>query len=97
VQITIRVPKTKTDRWVVSNHYRRRSAGTLLKLIERQVVKAVAKEKTCVVVNYGKDTNETLESKDSNYLIYTTVCFLEDYLSYEIIKRYENLYSLNFK
>lgn len=97
MNITIRVPKNKNDRWVVSNHYRRKSINTLLKLIEKQIIKATAKGNVCIYVNYGDgEVNETIPSKNKDYLIYATACFLEDYMSEETLKKYEDLYAKKY-
>jgi hypothetical protein len=54
---------------------------------------SLMKDKTCVIVKYGKEySNKTLVSRDPFYLLYTTSCFLEDYLSAKTIKRAYNAY-----
>jgi len=56
------------------------------------------KEKTAIVVKEGilyrnriKTTiiNESLESNDKEYLLFVASCFLEDYLSQGVLKKYQ--------
>ena len=91
MKIKILVPKGK-EKWKVirkMSRYHRANVNTALKLTERLINEATDKEKTCVRVNYNDGYNETLMSQDATYLMYTTSCFLEDYLSPRTMNKYE--------
>ena len=56
------------------------------------------KEKTAIVIkrydgSSWVDENETLDSRDPKYLVYTTACFLEEYLSNKVMRRILRGYS----
>ena len=85
--VNILVPKD--GKWKVNGKHRA-SAATVLALTEKLLLKATAKEKTCVKVKYvDKTTNETLSSKDAEYLMYCTTCFLDDFITVQTMKKAE--------
>jgi hypothetical protein len=89
MRITIRVPKKDGDRWKVGN-YLRRNPNTMLKATEKLLRKATLKSKTSVYVKYSNGQhNESYPSLDVTKQVYAAVCFLEDYLSDKMIKKYE--------
>lgn len=92
-KIVITVPK-KDKKWKWSlggknkRHYLR--ADTLLKAIERCFSMRRSKEKTCVKIKDGDVyVNESYPSYNSSEQLWTTSCFLEDYLSSKVKKSYE--------
>jgi hypothetical protein len=89
-RIIIKVPR-KQEKWKVSN-YKRVNAASALRLIEKIIPRFTIKEKTCVRVNYGGGYNETLSSFNYKYLMYATICFLEDYISAPTKKKLERKY-----
>lgn len=58
---------------------------TLIRKLESKVSNYLClypDKKTAIIVKYDKGyLNETLNSNNINYLMWTTICFLEDYLS----------------
>ena len=88
--VNILVPKD--GKWKV-NGIHRASAATVLALTKSILRKATAKEKTCVRVKNGNMyVNETLPSKDAEYLMYCTTCFLDDFLNEKTMKKIERKY-----
>ena len=96
MKFKITVPQKKGDKWFLGYGARPRGmarADTLYNRLERLLLRTKLKEKTSIVVKYGKDTsNETVASFDVKYLLYATSCFLEDYLSKVVLKRVEKKY-----
>lgn len=102
MKIVIKIPKSEKDKWKLGLGKRPRSmarADTLLNRLERVLSsKLILKEKIAIkVLEYNdgswENVNESLASQDADYLIYTASCFLEDYLSAEVLKRIEKKYS----
>ena len=97
MKITIKIPRNEKDKWIVSfgkGNRKRNSASVILNAIERYLQVHAKKEKIAVkILEYEDDSwknvNESLGSQDVNYLLYTTSCFLESYLSHEVLKRVE--------
>lgn len=94
MRIKIRVPKEK-EKWMISfgkgSFRRRNSPGVIINAIRHYLHARELKEKLSILVKYDRTTsNETVKSKDKQYLIYATVCFLEDYLKPEYILKEEN-------
>ena len=61
-------------------------AATLLNRLESVFSRTKLDEKTAIVIkeyigSHFVNINESLSSNDSKYLLYTLVCFLEDFLS----------------
>ena len=81
--------------WKLVNK-RRKQLETLINHLERNITSLLRTGtdiKTAVIVKYDKDTsNETLNSRDVNYLMFATVCFLEDYLSKTSFNKYYKKY-----
>lgn len=75
---------------------KRRTAILLYNQVERKIDRFLASspgDKTAVRVVYGDGShNESLNSNDTVYLLYTLGCFLEDYLSEPTFKRIERRY-----
>ena len=101
MQIKVKIPKDEKSKWKLGIGSRPRSmarADTLLNRLERVLSsRLILKEKIAIVIKEWNGTvwekiNETLRSKDKNYLLYTTSCFLEDFLSKESLKRIEKRY-----
>ena len=97
MKIIIKVPEIG-KKWRVSfggTPSSRKNATLIFKLVERRLFLGVGiKEKTSILVKYGKDvSNETLVSLDARYLLYTLVCFLEDYLTKEYLAEKYKQYS----
>lgn len=100
MKVTIKIPKSEKDKWVVSfgkGIRKRNSASVILNAIERYLQPHAKKEKIAIkVLEYNgtiwENVNESLASQDANYLLYVTSCFLEDYLSHEVLRRVEKLY-----
>lgn len=100
MKIKIKIPKTEKDKWRLGLGFRPRSmatATTLINRLERLLPRLILKEKIAIkVLEYEdgswKNSNESYASQDTNYLIYATSCFLEDYLSFEVKKRVEKQY-----
>jgi len=88
MRIKVTVPKTD-EKWSVSfgkTPSRRKDATLCYNLIERRIYARPLKEKLSIVVKYPDGLlNETLVSLDARYLLYTLVCFLEDYLTKEFL------------
>ena len=100
-KIIIRVPKKNGDKFSLARKgWKGRSfvtAAGLMGRMERIFPRTEFKEKTAVIVKEYhrgrfRSLNETLSSKDPKYLIFTTACFLEDYLSKDklvkVLKKY---------
>lgn len=93
MKLKIIVPKNSSDKWIVNNQYRRATPHTVLALMERLLLKATTKEKTYVSVKYdGGYHNESQPSSNVNEQLWTTACFLEDYLTQRIFNQYERRY-----
>lgn len=92
-KLKIIVPKNSSDKWIVNNQYRRATPHTTLALMERLLLKAITKEKTYVSVKYDNGyRNESQPSCDANEQLWTTACFLEDYLTQRVFNQYERRY-----
>ena len=98
-RITVKIPKTPTDKWVTHRGGRplnKKTIGDTFSALKRFFASNSASDvskKWRVLVRYpdgGK--NETITSNDKNYLLFATACFLEDYLSKETLKRTEKDY-----
>lgn len=73
------------------------SAVNLMGGLDRALTPKELKKKIAIVVkeytDHFENINETLDSIDREYLLYCTSCFLENYLSQEILDRYEKRWS----
>lgn len=96
MKIKITIPKTQNDKWTVSfgNGNRKRDSATIIFNAIKTYLRAYRKEeKIAIVINGYIDShlevlNETLDSADREHLIYTTSCFLEDFLTQETLNKY---------
>jgi len=91
-KIKVNVPLK--GKWKVSmgkSHGKHRAnANTAFSLIERRLLASRLNKKIEITVKYtNHTTNKTLASFNKNYLLYALSCFLEDYLSPNILKKYE--------
>lgn len=90
MKIKVNVPQKDGEKWKVSfGHFpsSRKDPVLIFRLIERRLLRTAIREKTSITVNYSKDSsNESLDSLDANYLLYTLSCFLEDYLKWDYQK-----------
>ena len=95
-----RVPKFRLQRhgWVGRRYLR---ASSLLNRLDGALKHKELKEKTAIVVKEGriykgryKGTiiNESMDSTNPYYLLYTTACFLEDYITRRIMRPIERRY-----
>lgn len=100
-KIKITVPKEISGKWTIhwgKGGTRKRSSSTIIfNAIERQLLRSQLKQKIEIVVKYGKDNNgeivnETVPSCDRNYLLYSLLCFLEDYLPKDFMTRKIKVY-----
>jgi len=93
--ITIKVPQNRTDKWSVSfgkGMRKRNNASVILNAIERSLPRLSMTQKLAIKVKYGKDSsNETVQSQDVSYLLWATSCFLEDYLTKKVLRRFEKV------
>ena len=100
-KIQIKVPKKEGDKFSIGWGARPRpmhSAATILNRLQRLLVELKHGDKTSVIVKYGKGIhNETIRSNDVEYLVYTTTCFLEDYLPRYHMIRAEKRYQKSLK
>lgn len=94
MKIIIKVPTEKKNFWKVglrrASHKRKSAGGVyrVLKSIISDFLNSDANEKLAIKVKYSKGyTNETIDSRDKNYLLYATTCFLEDYLKKGFIRK----------
>ena len=92
-KIIIRVPNQKLNKFTLrSKGWRWKGylrASSLLNALGRRLPPQLLREKTCVKVNYGSGyINETLASQDTDYVLRITACFLEDYLSRSMARKY---------
>ena len=97
MKIKITCP-TEDRKWKVSfgnTPSYRKTVTSIFKLVERKLNSGVGmKEKTSIQVNYDHSTfNESLVSLDARYLLYTLVCFLEDYLEKDFLNKKYKEYS----
>lgn len=87
--------KKDKDGWKLVNK-RRKKLETLINHLKRNLSKHLRlapTEKIAVVVKYDKHTsNETLNTRDLNYTMFATICFLEDYLSKTSFNKYYKKY-----
>jgi hypothetical protein len=95
IKFVIIVPE-KNSLWKI-NHAKRVSPELVYRFLERKITKSLAVDndaKIVVEVKYtNHTTNETLKSSDASYLLYTTACFLEDYLSKNSLDRLYKKYN----
>lgn len=79
-----------------SSIVKRKNVAVLYYRLKRKISRWLAScegVKTCVRVNYGNGYyNESLPSKDESYLLYCAGCFLEDFLSENMLKKIEKKY-----
>jgi len=100
MKITIETPHIQNGVWILrkgkgGTPLRKKTASYTLLALERFLTRNLASknaDKLSVRVVYPDGENETIKSVDKNYLLYATSCFLEDYLSDEIMKRFEKSY-----
>ena len=91
MKINVKLPDSNVNKFrlKIPNHKGRRflRASGLLNSLEKALAPQRIKEKICVRVKYDVGyINETLNSNNVNYLLWTTMCFLEDYLSKDYIR-----------
>lgn len=99
MRITIKLPINEKGKFKLQSRGNLKgrqflTAAGLLGSLERALLRKELKEKTAIVVKEYIDShfvniNETLPSTEARYLIYTTSCFLEDYLSEDTLKKEE--------
>ena len=95
-KITIQVNKNNF-RLIMSGRRRNyKTAGAVIGILERLLTrgsKLKLNEKTALKVNYGQGyDNESLGSKNPYYLLFSGLCFLEEYLSQDYFSVKEKLY-----
>lgn len=94
-RITIKLPNDN-GKWGLSfgkGLKKRNSAGVIFGAIERRLRGYASEEKLVIMVREdGEIVNETLKTNDYRYLLYTTGCFLEDFLSEPMMKNIEGKY-----
>src|SRR3990167_10590668 len=93
-RIIIKVPIEK-EKWIISfgpKRYKRRNANTTFSLIERILPRLCEKEKIAIRVKCVDGINESLLSNNPKYLLFTSSCLLEDYLSYFVLTKLERKY-----
>jgi len=95
-KIKITTPNKNSSKWQVSwgkGGIRKRNNPTIIfNAIERKLLRLQLKENIEIVVKYDKDIaedfiNESLPSCNAKYLLYSLLCFLEDYLPNDFIRR----------
>jgi len=91
MKINVKLPDSNVNKFrlKIPNHKGRRflRASGLLNSLEKALVPQRFKEKICVRVKYDVGyINETLNSNNVNYLLLTTMYFLELYLSNAYIR-----------
>lgn len=98
MRIIITVPQKEGEKWFLGYNFRPRGmarADTVFSRLERLLLRSTLKQKTSVLVRYGKGAvNETVASLDPRYLLYAASCFLEDYLSKFVMERARRTYLL---
>jgi len=100
--ITIKVPPTLTNRWLVNwgsggHPAKKRNATALYNAIEKRILRRLPrldlKKKIAIRVKYGIDSiNETYKSNNPSYLLFNLACFLEDYLTPEFLSQRHKKY-----
>lgn len=94
----IKMPKDKNSKWSLQQTgvpaRRFRNAHAILNRFKKVFPRMEFREKTAIMVKRYVDgsfvtENETVSSKDPKYLIYATACFLEDFISPEVMRSYE--------
>ena len=95
-KITIQVNKNNFRLIMVGKRRNYKSAGGVIGVLERLLThdsRLEKKERTALKVDYGQGyTNESLGSKNPYYLLFSILCFLEDYLNQEYFSVKEKLY-----
>ena len=87
-KIIVSIPEGK-EKWKISfggvTPFRRNSAAVAYNTVERKInsfLRTCDNKKTAIIVKYtDSSTNESLDSSDARYLLYSLTCFLEDYLT----------------
>ena len=95
MKVKITVP-LKSEKWKVSfgaTPSYRKDATLIYRLVERRLLRTALKEKTSIEVKVGNDSNESLVSMDSKYLLKSLAIFLEDYLSKDFLNEKYKLYA----
>lgn len=95
-KIIIKVPKDKKGKWKIGHGHQPRSMArpdTLLRQLSVLVSRLEVNEKTAIVVKeyidgVWENVNESVDTSDRDYLLYCCTCFLEDYLSDKVLKKY---------
>lgn len=92
LKIVINVPDAENKVWKLSfikngvggSPFRRKTSVSSYRLLEKKLVAFLASQpipKTCVKVDYGHGyINEGIDTFDIAEILYSTACFLEDYL-----------------
>lgn len=105
-KIMIKVPKTEKEKCLIykgsgGKPLKRKTITYTFKALERffaRSCEAKADQKLRVLVRYpDKSENESLASTDKNYLLYTTACFLEDFLPKKTLGKIENSHFVNHR
>jgi len=95
-RIILREMKTKWRLSFGSGARDRKNVNILYNFVERKIDALLASpncNKTAVRVIYGSgDHNESINSNNRSYLLYCLGCFLEDFLSVDIMNRIEKDY-----
>ena len=102
MKITIKIPISEKNKFKLQsrgkmNGRQFKTGAGLLESLERALLRFKSKEKIAIVVkeyidSHFRSTNESLASQDTNYLVYITSCFLEDYLSQKVMRKTQKQY-----
>jgi len=101
MKIIVKVPKTETSKWSLQSKLfparRFKTASGVLNRLQSVLLRTEFDKKLAIVIKMSIDSswenvNESLDSKDRDYLNYAAGCFLEDYLSPEYLKSIEKRY-----
>ncbi len=96
MKITITVPQNN-KKWKISSGGTPKSYAMWNSIYNRLrglLSRLEVKEKVSILVKYGDGGfNETIASSNANYLLYTVACFIEDYVSPEVVKNMYKKYS----
>lgn len=99
-RIIIKIPR-EGEKWLIGFWGRPRKmlrADTLLNRLERRLLPLQDEKKMTLIVkeyirSHWESTNQSLASSNKAYLIYCAACFLEDYLSLNIMRKLERRYA----
>jgi len=86
-KIIVTSPKKENNKWSIywgkGSPRLRNSANLVFNALQRRYLRLSPTKKTSIMVKMADGTNETCSSTNISYLLWTTRCFIEDYLSRE--------------